>query len=271
MNDIPRELRIGPRDARAPDTHDARIAMLLWGDAGCGKTTLASTAPGTKLWLLFDNGGADVLSGYNDVLVLDLTGERHQITERFKDDDPLGIERAIKDRPDIETVVLDSVTTFALLATENAVAHVKSATIENPGIKGYGHRGALVLRAVVSLLRLTKRLSRHIILIAHEDTPDKDENGVVLQITTTLSQKMTNNIGIQLNEVWWMSDTGKEHRIAVRPVRQRKPMKSRMWDLTGSPEFNWHYNTVTREGDGLAKWHNAWTAGGGKKLAVPKA
>ena len=35
----------------------ARMSMILWGDAGCGKTTLAATAPGRKLFIALDPDG----------------------------------------------------------------------------------------------------------------------------------------------------------------------------------------------------------------------
>lgn len=264
------QLILGNRAVQTTSPDNSRISLLLWGMAGCGKTTLAATAPGKKLWILFDPDGTLVLQGRKDVLVLDLSGEKHSIIERFKLDDPFNMERMLIDHPEIETVVVDSVTSLTLLATENAVHHVKSATIENPGVKGYGHRSALVLRACVSLMRLTKRLNRNIILIAHEDTPTTNDDGVVMYISVSLSPKMTNNVGMQLSEIWWMSDTGKERRIAVRPVRSRTPMKSRMWDVSGSGEFIWRYDAAKWEGPGISDWFEMWKNNGGKKLPLPK-
>ena len=66
-----------------------------------------------------------------------------------------------------------------------------------------------------------------------------------------------------------MSDTGLERRIAIRPCRSRKPMKTRMFDASGAPEFVWHYNTITADGEGIAEWFRAWQEGGGKKLPLP--
>ncbi len=265
------EIQLGSRILAPPGIDDARIAMLLWGNAGCGKTTLAATAPGTKLWLLFDPDGASSLIGRPDVLVLDLSGESHFIVEKMKDDNPFGLERILKENPQIETVVFDSATAFATLATENAVAHVKSATIENPGLKGYGHRNAVVLRAFTSVNRLTKRLGKHFICISHEDTADKNEDGSINFVTLALGGKMVNQIGASISEVWWMADTGKERRLAVRPIRSRTPMKTRLFDLmSGSGEFVWRFNATTWEGDGIGTWFQQWKANEGRKIALPK-
>jgi hypothetical protein len=269
MSDEPSlSIKIDGRELTRPSTDDSRISLLLWGASGCGKTTLASTAPGGKLWLLFDPDGANSLVGRNDVLVCDLSGDKHQIVVKFNSDDPLFIERMLKDNPWIETVVFDSVTAFSVLATENAVSLVKSATIQNPGLKGYGHRNAVVLRACVSLMRLTKRLGKHIIVIAHEDSPSVDDEGVVQFITVALGGKMTNTLGMQLSEIWWMSDTGKERRIAVRNVRQRQPMKTRMFD-NRLGEFTWKFDANKWEGDGISTWFDRWKSVNGRKIPLP--
>ncbi len=67
------EVMLGNRTLGAVDLSSTRVALLLWGASGCGKTTLASTAPGTKLWILFDQDGANSLAGRDDYVVLDLT------------------------------------------------------------------------------------------------------------------------------------------------------------------------------------------------------
>jgi len=240
---------------------------MLWGMSGSGKTTLAATAPGQKLWVLFDPDGTDSIVGRPDVHVLDLSGERHSVVDRFKVDDPMGIEKMLVAHPEIETVVVDSMTMFSIQALDSAVASgkYKGATLETPGLQAYGHRGALTHRAAVVMLRLTKRLNRHVILISHEDT--KDESGM---FTVSLSAKQTNNICMQLSEVWWISDTGKEHRIAVRNCRMHEPMKSRMFDAVAAPEFAWKFNPLTWEGEGISTWFNRWLDNGGKKLSLPK-
>jgi len=265
------EITLGSRTLHSPNADDLRMAILLWGNAGCGKTTLAATAPGKKLWILFDPDGSLSLNGRDDVAVLDLSGEKHSsLVPMLKSDDPYGIERMLTQHPEIETVVLDSATALAGLATENAVSSVKSATLENPGMKGYGHRNAIVLRVVTTFMRMTKRLNRHFICITHEDTPEKNDDGSIRQVLPALGGKMVNQIGLQISEIWWMFDTGKEHRIAVRPVRSHKPMKSRMFDVSGDAEFVWQFDPNSWKGDGIETWYNRWKETGGKKQPVPK-
>lgn len=268
------EITIGNRTITPVNSVDLRIAALLWGDAGCGKTTLAATAPGTKLWIQFDPDGVLSLAGRTDCIVLDLSGEKHTIVDALKSDDPFGLEKMLKEHTEIETIVLDSLTALAVLASENAVANVKSATNENPGLKGYGHRNAVVLRVVTSFMRLTKRLNKHIIFIAHEDTPTVDDNGIIQFITLALGGKQTNQIALSLNELWWMrrlDNKGKDSFwLAVRPCRTRKPMKTRMFDSSASPEFEWKHDVKEWEGDGISTWFEAWKENKGRKISLPK-
>lgn len=258
-------IKIDGRELTTPGVETARITMLMWGPSGSGKTTLAATAPGVKLFILFDSDGANSLIGRQDVLVLDLSGEKHTIVTKFRADDIMFIERTLKDYPQIQTIVFDSATAFTALALENAISTGKSATLENPGVKSYGTRNAIVLRACVSLIRMTKRMGLHLIITAHEDAPSINDEGTVQFITVSLGGKIANSLGLQLSEIWHLEDTGKERRIAIRPCRQRQPMKSRMMATT-SPEFIWNLD----RGDGIDKWHQMWVNNKGQKIDPTK-
>lgn len=264
------EITLGGRALSTPDKIDPVLSLLLWGMAGCGKTSLASTAPGVKLWIQFDPGGALSLSGRDDILILDLSADNHiQMFEKFKQTSPYSLDAFLNEHKEIETIVVDSATTLAIKATENAVHGVKSATVENPGLKGYGHRNSLVLMVIIKLFQLANKHNRHFICISHEDTPVIDENGATMFITTALGGKMTNQLGIQFHEIWHMLDTGRERRIAIRPIRQLRPMKSRMF--TGSEEFVWRNDLKDwNKGDGIKTWIEKWKENKGGKISTPK-
>ncbi len=80
---------------------------------------------------------------------------------------------------------------------------------------------------------------------------------------------MVNQVGLQISEIWWLSDTGKEHRIAVRPTRQRQPMKSRMFDASTVSEFVWRFNPNEWKGNGIKEWFKTWEENGGRKISLP--
>jgi hypothetical protein len=254
-----------------PTAEDMQLSMLLWGDSGSGKTTLAATAPGIKLYLLFDPNGDLSLAGRSDVLVLNLSGESSaKVIAQFRAADPYNLSKILTARPDIETVVIDSMTALSYVALQEAVAKAGGSRIslEQPGMHGYTYRNALMLRITVSIMRVCSLYKRHLILITHEGSGDRDQEGNVTSVTMALSEGVANQVGLRFNEVWHVSDTGTEHRIAVRPCRLRKPMKTRLFSAN-KPEFVWHYDPDTQVGDKIADWYRAWQDGGGKKLPLP--
>jgi hypothetical protein len=203
-------------------------------------------------------------------MVLDLSGEKYmQVVEKFRSEDPCGIEKLLREHPEYETVVWDSVTAYSYMALQEAVAKNNRSSMEQPGMHGYTWRNASVLRAATALMTITKRLNRNVIFVTHEAAPDRNEQGAITSVSMALSEGTANQVGLRLNEVWWMNDSGTQRTIAVRPCRLHKPMKSRMWDAQ-TPEFVWKYDARDQKGDGIAQWFDAWRKGGGKKLPLPK-
>ena len=106
---------LGPRAITRPGAAGGRINMLLWGKSGTGKTTLAATAPGTKLWINFDPEGTMSVAHRDDIQVLDLSGDKNSVVEEFKKDDPLKLSKAINEM-EIDTIVVDSLSTYGDMA-----------------------------------------------------------------------------------------------------------------------------------------------------------
>lgn len=49
---------VPPRPAfEQPDASGSRMFVLVWGNSGCGKTSLAATGPGEKAYIQFDPQG----------------------------------------------------------------------------------------------------------------------------------------------------------------------------------------------------------------------
>lgn len=271
MNDTPSPLMAGNIPITAPSVDDMQLRILLWGDSGSGKTTLAATAPGHKLFILLDPGGDLSLADRSDVATLNLTGvSAISMMTQMRMADPYGLGKVLAARPDIETVVVDSMTALAYAALQEAVTKAGGSriSIEQPGINGYTYRNASVLRMTVAIMQICALHKRHLILITHEGSAEHNEAGVITSITMALSDGVANQVGLRFNEVWWLCDTGKERHIAVRPCRARKPIKTRMFDATKA-EFRWDYDANTLKGEGIATWFEAWKKNGGKKLTLP--
>jgi hypothetical protein len=280
------EIKLGTYDVKPASEQVSRLAMLLWGVAGCGKTTLAATAPGKKLWLLFDDGGTDSIASLSQdapdssvlreqILVVDFSHEKNQIIDKFKFDDGLKLGPVLEAHPDIETVVVDSTTRMSQMALENAISKglFGKSSIEAPGMGAYGARNALLLRMFVDIMNVTGRYNRNVIFISHEAEPKTNDDGHVLAITMALGGQLPNLTTQKLGEVWYMADNGKgERKIYLRPFRVYKPMKTRMFDIgpNKASDFVWKYDIDNPDPKyEIATWFKQWRDTGGKKIAVP--
>jgi hypothetical protein len=261
---------------------EKRFSALIWGPAGCGKTVFACSAGGRKLLINFDPDGPSSLGAREDVFLIDLSDKGKAVVNLFKlDDDPLlpvgdksyRLSKIIETF-DISTVIVDSVSAFSQLSTEMAITQIKGATVENPSPGGYGARNIYTLRMLNGILRTTKKLERNCIFITHEDDSGvRDKEGNLLHITMILGGKLTSSAALQISEVWHMNDDGKKRRIMVRPGRQRKPMKTRMFNATDRVEFDLKYDQAGKEAPygehSLASFIEEWKANGFNKIAVP--
>lgn len=256
----------------APTSRDMRFVGLIWGPAGSGKTTLASTAPGKKLWLGFDNDGEVSLADRGDVqhVMKFYKAATSTVVAELKTTDPYRLSVFLTEHPEIETVVFDSMTSYAYMALKEAVRLGKSSTMEQPGINGYAYRNSLVLQAATTMLAITAKLNRNIIFITHEGAPQTNDDGTVVSITMILSENLANQIGLRINEVWHLADADNGTRIiSVRPHTKMKPMKTRMFNAGNAAKFIWHFDANTLVGEGIADWWHAWQENGGKKIPLP--
>lgn len=244
------------------------LTQIIWGPAGCGKTTLAATAPGHKLWLLFDPDGCESIRARDDIYVLDFTGQPDSIVEKFKEGDAFGIKAFLAEHLEVETIVFDSTTTFGEMALRHGCKHA-NVPAEEPGRKGYGRKNTWVNMTVWNVVRIAKEMKRHVIFLVHEDIPDRDEQGNVTGITMMLGSSLAQQVPIKFSEVWHLSDNGKERKIMIRAGRLRSPMKSRMFVTSAAGEFVWKFNADTLTGDGISTWFDLWKKNG-KKIEVPK-
>lgn len=250
-----------------------RLSAIIWGEAGCGKTTLASTAPGKKLWLLLDPDGLISVADRPDIKKIDLTKEDERIVSEFKKADPFGLSKTLQEGG-FNTLVVDSLTRASELALRHIVPLTYKATMENPTPSGYGARNLIIVNFMHYLLRLTAKLGVNIIFITHEGAPNTTESGQIMSVSMMLGGQLPNLVSKDIGEVWNMADIVQGQKrgryIAVRPTRQRSPMKSRIFDLSGDKvEFLWNYNPTTKAGITLEELWNKWKGGGYAKLPIP--
>lgn len=281
------DIALGQYTIRPASEAPARFAALFWGDAGVGKTTLAATAPGRKLWINFDPNGFASVSAFGEqhknastalalpISVLDLSDQPNSVATKFKTEDGLGLGKFFQTEEGkaIDTVVIDSITRFQQMALEHTIKSGlhKGAELERPSPGAYQGRNALALRMIVDMLVVTARYNKHIVFITHEGAPSTNDEGSVLAITMALGGQLPQLSTQQLSEVWHVSDVGGKRMIALRPFRVYKPMKSRMFDLSGETRFEWKYDISKPDPKfEIATWYNKWIENACTKLPVPR-
>lgn len=266
---------------------EIRMAILLWGPAGCGKTTFAATCPGDKLWLSLGDNEHVPIAHRSDVFVANLAGlSIDELFNQAQNDNPFGLDQILASNKNIQSVVLDSVTALTFRALQHAVKEGvgRSATFKPtmvaPGQSAYGGRNAIVLEVLTGLLKVTAKHKVHLVIIAHEADPTtvKDGRGqdVIDYISIMLGGQLVNNVTLRLSEIWYMSQTissESERRLAFRPTRRRRPMKTRMFSDKAEPEFKLRYDADAPDKGQMtiASWHQQFVHGGYKKITVKGA
>lgn len=272
------ELKLGGVPIQPLATRVERLSMLLWGKAGCGKTVLASTAPGRKLWLNFDPDGVASLKRTDSIEVVDMANMGHDKIPAFKSGDTIEaqLRTILTQGGTFDTIVIDSVTSLAQLALTHAVVSGKAnggqfkASMETPGMAGYGIRNRLVLDAINMFLRVTGALGKNIVFICHEDTPKTNAQGEIVSITVLLGGSLPEEVPLKISEVWHLADNDGRRVIGIRPYAQRAPMRTRMFRHEGKvTNFPFVYDQQTGKGDGIDTWFKMWEATGFDKIAVP--
>jgi hypothetical protein len=259
------------------------MAILLWGLATVGKSTFAATAPGHKLWLSFGDNEHVSVAHRKDVTVAALHGlNLEDLFKHAQSDDPFGLDKALAENEHITTVVADSITALTFRALQKAVKDGVGASrnfkpsMEQPGKSAYGGRNGIVLETVTGLLRVTAKHGVHLILTAHEADAStrKDDmgNDIIDYVSVMLGGQLVNNMTYRLSEIWYMSESSGKRMLAVRPVRRRRPMKTRMFSGLDAAEFELMYDADKPDKGQMtiASWYTKWADGGYEKIGVPK-
>jgi GTPase SAR1 family protein len=251
----------------------SNMAILLWGEAGSGKTTLACTAPGNKLLVNFDPRGPSSVAYRGDVSVADYSGHGTKIVEEFKKSDPFGLSRVIDA---YDTIVVDSLTTVGDLTVARGIElnagtqPGKGAMVERPSPAAYQARNNLILALVTNMLRLCQAYDKHLIVIAHEGAKEKDDHGQVVSIPMYLGGQLPAQASVRFSEVWALYELARNKTVAIRACRGRGPIKTRIFVTSGESEFQWRYNPEQDSGMTIAQWHEQWLENGKRKIPLPK-
>lgn len=252
-----------------------RLTLLLWGLSGCGKTTWLQTMPSPIMWINFDDSGTASLERNPHLLVADFSKEPNTVVKKFQkygDGAISDIDRILAANTDIQSVVFDSITTYADRSVQYAVHDFKApgAVFDNPGRAAYGARNRNVLGVVQNLMMVTGKHNRHFALVAHEDHPTQDDKGVITNISLLLGGSTVTEIPIKFSEIWLLRDMGnKKRNLVIRNAGIYRPMRSRMFDTSSRIELDLKYDPKTGEGHRIDDMYDKWKANNFAKINLP--
>lgn len=256
----------------------SRTAGIIWGMPKCGKTSFLLTLPGKKLFVMLDPDGDQSLPDREDVEILRLYEQPDDVIIRYLTANMPSMLR--KNERGHDSVIFDSMSTLSTIALNDAIRNEVGASkkdsfkpsLEAPGLAAYGARTNHIIDIVNKNLRATALVGMHCWFTSHEDEPKTDDKGSFLYITMTLSGKAINGVGLNVSEIWHMRMMDKQWHLAIAPSRGKRPMGSRMFDVTGEPEFRLRFNLTDGpdQPHSIARWFQQWEESGRKKLPLPK-
>jgi len=258
----------------------SRTAGVIWGIAKCGKTTFLTSLPGKKLFVMLDPDGDMSLPDSPDIHILRLYEQPDDLIIRYLTDKLPTLLR--RNEQQFDSCIVDSLSTLGQICLNEAIrtnvgessknGEKFKPTIDAPGLSAYGSRTARTVDIVNKVLRATGSVGMHCWFTSHEDEPKTNAKGDFLGSTMTLSGKAINGVGLNVSEIWYMSQHDGKWKIAISPCRGRSPMGSRLFDVTGDIEFRLKFNPElgTDQPHSITTWYNTWVASGRAKLEVPK-
>lgn len=249
---------------------EKRLSCLIWGKSGVGKTLLASTAPGRKLWLSFDPDGLITVEDKiesGEITAIDLSSSNYAIVQQGCTDNCFGLEQYLKENL-FDTIIFDSATTYLDLCLKLGIVGIKGAKVEAPSMLGYSKKNSFFKQTMVNLIKLTGKYNKNLIIIAHEDTPKMNDDGTIIEISPLIGGNSAESISIMLSEVWYLGNFNGTRKLLFKPMGVIKRIKSRIINSDKSPNLVWNYNPETREGNGINTIYDKWKENNYKKIVI---
>jgi len=142
----------------------APIKLLLYGDSGAGKTTLAVTAPKPLVLLTEMNGIPSINASNPDACVI------HCSTIQDIRDVVAGIRDGVKELSQFETLVIDSLTETQRLILDDILAKSRRDTMQ---LQDYGK----LADATRGLIRVLRDLPINVVCTALNDVDNEEATG----------------------------------------------------------------------------------------------
>lgn len=189
---------------RKPSELEAKqtITMLIYGQPGVGKTTLAVSSPNA---VLFDyDGGVQRINGAHQTLTVQI---------RSWEDTGAALDEIAAQYPETQTIVIDTVGKMLDYMGEY-IMRTNSRMKKGDGtlsLQGYGLRKAMF----IEFIKKTAVLGKNIIFVAHEKEEKRGDDTVK---RPDIGGSSANDLVKELDLVGYMSMLGSERAIAFNPT-----------------------------------------------------
>lgn len=189
---------------RKPSELEAKqtITMLVYGQPGVGKTTLAVSAPDA---VLFDyDDGVQRINGAHQTLTVQI---------RSWEDTSEALDEIVASYPDVKTIVIDTVGKMLDFMSEYIVRN-NSRMKKSDGtlsLQGYGLRKSMF----IDFIKKTAVLGKNIIFVAHEKEEKRGDDTVK---RPDIGGSSANDLVKELDLVGYMQMLGKDRTIAFNPT-----------------------------------------------------
>ena len=191
---------------RKPSELEAKqtITMLVYGQPGVGKTTLAVSSPDA---VLFDyDGGVQRINGAHQTLTVQI---------RSWEDTAAALDEISREYPDVRTIVIDTVGKMLDYMGEYIMR--TNGRMKKPdgtlSLQGYGLRKSMF----IDFIKKTAVLGKNIVFVAHEKEEKQGEETVK---RPDIGGSSANDLMKELDLVGYMQMLGKERSIAFNPTER---------------------------------------------------
>lgn len=198
---------------------EGKMKLLLYGDAGDGKTCYATSFPGPTLLLDFD-GKADSAALFHKDSPLAQNISVMELSSSLKDDpiavlgkfiDEVLTPSQLSGELPYKTIILDSITTFSaaclrhIIKTNPGIKRVTCKQGVQPGMQDYG----ILKREFTKLIPGILSLDCNVIMTAHISTVKDDLTGQIVR-GPIMDGSFSEQLPIYFKEVWRLSVNDKK-------------------------------------------------------------
>lgn len=194
---------------------DECTRVLMYGPAGCGKTTLVGTFP--KPILIFDfDQKLDVLAGVDGIDVLSYplaqVENASKVFGEFKRD---WRKYAYGDN-EYKTVCLDSLTSYDTVCLRHFVIAAGKGATEKATLPVYGDQSGWYSYFFTE----SKAIPKHLVVTAHETYSVDDDSGSHSIQPLVTGRSILGKLPAMFKEVWYMSRTRDDVTLHYAPFKK---------------------------------------------------